>query len=701
MTTIRHPPTVTLHCSSLPLAERMAKLKMLSRESTNNNRGQTPPTGDELERRLDDWLATGLAVGSSAWDIFEPAIGGGMGGEGPSSMSGDSASVELSSPVGVAWDKRRRDALHFIAQDFSTVATARLEHVVAAGNEDSSDSEIKFVSSAMSPRLVQHRERTFTPSPCARVEICSMREIMLGASLRPPELHLSSFAPPKRHTPQKTALESASVPLACMPDGIAIKAEGDLALSVGGGLLEVFRTSGGGRGSGRHTACRIEKLEAMHLPSKGKVLRCKFMTGRRGRVAIFLVQAGETRGVTATSMLVECTEYATDNAGDDGEEGSFRLLTRSLTKMVNGPAGAETVAVAAEWDESGREVVLGALGGALSVHPRGRPDSGDAQAAPALRMGRVPGNGTPTLLRWGRVGGDDVLAVAIEGGRIAMLLPSLQPLHLVMAPCQTPRRALVPGISAEPGTRMAGVVPGAEGRILHIPPRVGDGKNANESGDDDDVAMDDDISFIEWQEMDGRLSGAWGRMVVVTVNGCATIVDVSPDAPAALCGEARGALGVASAAKNLPALEELIVGIMRRGPGGCGRVAGDPAAAAAVLNAAAAAAWRIASSGPSSGPVREGTVVLIRRVVQWRAARGDLEGAYSLAHVTGDRATLEDVYCAALRQGNFGMVSVVRDRLAGTEKSSSPHKSLPSIEELSCLASLETHSALRVIRGLS
>jgi hypothetical protein len=180
----------------------------------------------------------------------------------------------------------------------------------------------------------------------------------------------------------------------------------------------------------------------------------------------------------------------------------------------------------------------------------------------------------------------------------------------------------------------------------------------------------------------------------VMASGCAAVVDVAPDAPAAACGESRGALGVASAARDLPALEDLMVGIMRRGPGGCGRAAGDPAAAAVVLNAAAAAAWRIASAGRAEA-AREGTAALIRRVVQWRAARGELEGAYSLAHMTGDRAALEDVYCAALREGSSGVMSAVRDRLAAeTSSSSSSDKPLPSTEELSRLAALEARAAL-------
>jgi len=85
-------------------------------------------------------------------------------------------------------------------------------------------------------------------------------------------------------------------------------------------------------------------------------------------------------------------------------------------------------------------------------------------------------------------------------------------------------------------------------------------------------------------------------------------------------------------------------------------------------------------------------VALIRRVVQWRTARGELESAYSLAHLVSDynRAALEDVYCgcAAARKGGGGcdarVMAAVRDRLAETAPPAG-EPPVPSAEELSRL----------------
>jgi hypothetical protein len=57
----------------------------------------------------------------------------------------------------------------------------------------------------------------------------------------------------------------------------------------------------------------------------------------------------------------------------------------------------------------------------------------------------------------------------------------------------------------------------------------------------------------------------------------------------------------------------ILVGIMRRGPGGAGGGAGDGAASAAVLDTAAAAAWRLAAADGTSPAAAAGTAALIRR----------------------------------------------------------------------------------------
>ena len=697
------PPAVTLHFSPLPPPQC---LKQQHRQAVG---GAKPGLHGDKE----EWLATGLAVCSPGWVVSDhPAIGGaGSKGSSASHHEPSSAADQLSWPVGVTWDKRRGDALHIFGRDFSSLSTARIGDVVAAGVDSDGDSEVTKVSSNVTLHRMQRYaatgSRTGTALTCARVVVCPPRGLMLGASLQPPELHLSSFSPDK----QTLGSAATTIPLPSAPEEIALSAEGDLVVAVGGGVLAVYRTSGGEKEKGRGTgsasdgALAIEQLGSMRMTSNGKVLRCKFITSRRGRVAVLLVQAGENEGVSASSMMVECVDSVSSSSvfasGEGDGAGGFRLVARSSAKMkmvnVNAaPAGVASSATAAEWDEYGREVVLGVSSGALSVHPRGRPDNGDeGQVVPTLRTGRIPGGGTPTLLRWGRVGGDAVLAVAIQGGQVAMMLPSLQPLSLVLAPSTSPeylRRVFMSNVTPETdsGAALAAMVTGAEGRVAQVTPRVSTMDERNHRGDDD-------IAFIEWDGACGCVGGAWGRMAVVMSSGCAAVIDVAPDAPAAACGESRGALGLASAARDLPTLEDLMVGIMRRGPGACGRAAGDPIAAAMVLTAAAAAAWRIVSTSSSSVGIRDGTVALIRRVVQWRAARGELEGAYSLAHMTGDRATLEDVYCAALRQGSSGVMTAARDRLAeifdtlSLEKPS--HSSiLPSTEELSRLTALETHN---------
>ena len=78
------------------------------------------------------------------------------------------------------------------------------------------------------------------------------------------------------------------------------------------------------------------------------------------------------------------------------------------------------------------------------------------------------------------------------------------------------------------------------------------------------------------------------------------------------------------------------------------------------MTAVASAAWRLAAGTPRA----VGTGALIRRAAQWRAARGELEGAYGLAHLTGDLAAFRDVYAAALAAGEERIVDAVRHRLA-------------------------------------
>ena len=114
---------------------------------------------------------------------------------------------------------------------------------------------------------------------------------------------------------------------------------------------------------------------------------------------------------------------------------------------------------------------------------------------------------------------------------------------------------------------------------------------------------------------------------------------------------------IANAAKDLHALEALVVDAMRR--------AENASSAESTIETAAPAAWRLARDGPPD--VRQGTLAVIRRAVQWLASRGDLESAYALSHMTNDVASLEDVYRAASRgrgDGDARVMAAVRDRLA-------------------------------------
>lgn len=133
------------------------------------------------------------------------------------------------------------------------------------------------------------------------------------------------------------------------------------------------------------------------------------------------------------------------------------------------------------------------------------------------------------------------------------------------------------------------------------------------------------------------------------------------------------ALEVASDAGDLHAVEELMIDLMRRGTGREDDTTGD---IAAMLVDAAIEACRIASAGTPDAS--RATATLIRRTVLWCASVGELEGAYSLAHLTGDVATLEDVYHAASRARPRGakaerVLAAVRDRLAQEGAPPLPH----------------------------
>jgi hypothetical protein len=193
------------------------------------------------------------------------------------------------------------------------------------------------------------------------------------------------------------------VPFPSTPEAIAVNGDEDLAVAVGGGVMSVFRirpvltsSAGGGGGGGLNAA--LEALGTIQLASRGRVLRCGFHGGRNGRVGVILVQAGvEGDGLSATSLIVECRLTpgvgargggeggdgggggdraggggqgggGSGGRGGDGENAGASLVLRASAGMVT--AGASTAATAADWSDGGREVVLGAAGGVLSVHPR-------------------------------------------------------------------------------------------------------------------------------------------------------------------------------------------------------------------------------------------------------------------------------------------------------------------------------------------
>ena len=117
----------------------------------------------------------------------------------------------------------------------------------------------------------------------------------------------------------------------------------------------------------------------------------------------------------------------------------------------------------------------------------------------------------------------------------------------------------------------------------------------------------------------------------------------------------------ACAARDLARVEEAMLTVMRAGRS-------DPQDAE-LLSTAAKVVWDIVCD---SGTVdeRERAKLTIRRAVQWRVEAGNLEGAYSLAHITSDRVTLEDVLVGAARGRKYNpsaarVMAVVRERLDG------------------------------------
>lgn len=121
-------------------------------------------------------------------------------------------------------------------------------------------------------------------------------------------------------------------------------------------------------------------------------------------------------------------------------------------------------------------------------------------------------------------------------------------------------------------------------------------------------------------------------------------------------------LEAACAARDLARVEEAMLTVMRAGRS-------DPQDAE-LLSTAAKVVWDIVSD---SGTVdeRERAKLTIRRAVQWLVEEaGNLEGAYSLAHITSDRVTLEDVLVGAARDRKYNpsaarVMAVVRERLDG------------------------------------
>ena len=121
-------------------------------------------------------------------------------------------------------------------------------------------------------------------------------------------------------------------------------------------------------------------------------------------------------------------------------------------------------------------------------------------------------------------------------------------------------------------------------------------------------------------------------------------------------------LEAACAARDLARVEEAMLTVMRAGRS-------DPQDDE-LLSTAAKVVWDIVSD---SGTVdeRERAKLTIRRAVQWLVEEaGNLEGAYSLAHITSDRVTLEAVLVGAARGRKYNpsaarVMAVVQERLDG------------------------------------
>lgn len=118
-------------------------------------------------------------------------------------------------------------------------------------------------------------------------------------------------------------------------------------------------------------------------------------------------------------------------------------------------------------------------------------------------------------------------------------------------------------------------------------------------------------------------------------------------------------LEAACTARDLARVEEAMLTVMRAGRS-------DPQDDE-LLSTAAKVVWDIVCD---SGTVdeRERARLTIRRAVQWRVEAGNHEGAYSLAHITGDRVTLEDVLVGAARDRKHNpsaarVMAVVQERL--------------------------------------
>ena len=83
-------------------------------------------------------------------------------------------------------------------------------------------------------------------------------------------------------------------------------------------------------------------------------------------------------------------------------------------------------------------------------------------------------------------------------------------------------RSLLP--QPVPASTLPAVV---EGQLAHVTTRVNGGMGTGGEASDE-------VAFIEWDGTWGRAGGAWGRVAVVMASGCAAVVDVAPDAPAAV-----------------------------------------------------------------------------------------------------------------------------------------------------------------------